>query len=393
MDPVTLSPRAAHSAYYAAHIGKSLLWTASDLVTIYALVSLCGVDPALSGWLFLGGLAANALADLCVGAWLDRHPRQTRRVAGVGLTGAALIFPMTMLSATSGNAVLIAATLAFRLCYAAYDVPHNAMLTTLAATAAGTATRLSRGRTIGTGIAAGAVGLALSRWRDAASLPVMLWLLAGAALILGAALLPLLPRATPLRAAATVPTGPGLPRGFLAGSLIGIVALGALAKAMLQLPATIAHPDAGTTVLLLTGGRILAALVPLGVWDARRGLILLASLYLIAIPVMAVLLLLDGWPMILVIGVLLGCTNLVDWTLLPLLARGARSYGFYTMAAKLALGGAGLAMTAALGDHTTFALDAFATFVAALLVACAVAAWCVWPQQRIASTDPRDVHA
>lgn len=390
---MTLPPRAAHSAYYAAHIGKSLLWTASDLVTIYALVSLFGVDPTRAGWLFLGGLTANALADLCVGAWLDHHPRHTRRVAGIGLTGAALIFPMTMLAATAGSAALVATTLAFRLCYAAYDVPHNAMLTRLAATAAGTAARLSRGRTIGTGIAAGAVGGALSQWRDAASLPMLLWLLAGVALILGAMLLPLLPRTATLRAAAAVPAGRGLPRGFLAGSLIGIVALGALTKAMLQLPAAIDHPDAGTTVLLLTGGRMLAALVPLGVRDARRGLILLASLYLIAIPVMAVLLRLEGWPMILVLGLLLGCTTLVDWTLLPLLARGTRSYGFYTMAAKLALGGAGLAMTAALGDHPTFAPKAFATFVAALLIACVVAAWCVWPQQRTAPINPRDVHA
>ncbi|MGN7998929.1 hypothetical protein [Sphingomonas sp. 22176] len=392
MDPMTLSPHASHGAYYAAHIGKSLLWTASDLVTIYALVSLFAVDPVLAGWLFLVGLAANALADLCVGAWLDRYPQQTRRVAGGGLTAAAMIFPMTILAATYGSAALVATTLAFRSCYAAYDVPHNAMLTRLAATAAGTATRLSRGRTIGTGIAAGLVGLALSRWRDAASLPVMLWLLAGAALILGAALLPLLPRATAMQAVAAVPTGPGLPRGFLVGSLIGIVALGALTKAMLQLPTTVAHPDAGTTVLLLTGGRMLAALVPLDVRDARRGLILLASLYVLATPVMTMLLRLEGWPMILALGLLLGCTNLVDWTLLPLLARGAGSYGFYTMAAKFALGGAGLAMTAALGDHTTFAPDAFATFVAVLLVACAVAAWCVWPQQRIAPIDPRDFH-
>ncbi|WP_375395975.1 hypothetical protein [uncultured Sphingomonas sp.] len=389
---MTLSPRAAHTAYYTAHIGKSLLWTASDLVTIYALVSLFGVDPALAGWLFLGGLAANALADLFVGDWLDRHPRQTRAIAGIGLAGAAMIFPLTILAAPSGSAVLMTATLAFRLCYAAYDVPHNAMLTRLATAAADTATRLSRGRTVGTGIAAGAVGLALSRWRDAATLPVMLWLLAGAALILGAALLPLVPRAA-LRTAATAPRGPGLPNGFLAGSLVGIVALGALTKAMLQLPPVIAHPGAGTTVLLLTGGRMLAALVPFAVRDARRGLTLLAALYLVAIPVMAGLLRLEGWPMVLAIGLLLGSTNLIDWTLLPLLARGARSYGFYTMAAKLALGGAGLAMTAALGNRTTFAPGAFAMFASAVLTACALAAWCVWPQRPFEADRLKDTAA
>ncbi len=390
---MTLSPRAAHAAYYAAHVGKSLLWTASDLVTIYALVSLFGVDPGLAGWLFLAGLAANALADLVVGEWLDRHPCQTRAIAGIGLAGAALVFPLTMLAAASGHVMLVAATLAFRLCYAAYDVPHNAMLSRLAATAAGAATRLARGRTIGTGVAAGAVGLALSSWPDTASLPVTLWILAGTALVLGAAFLPLVPRTGALRGEAAAPTGPGLPNGFLVGSLIGIVALGALTKAMLQLPQTIVHPGAGTTVLLLTGGRTLAALIPFGVRDVRSGLMLLATLYLIAIPIMAVLLHHEGWPMILMIGLLLGCTTLVDWTLLPLLARGARSYGFYTMAAKLALGGAGLAMTVALGNRATFAPGGFTAFVAAALAACALAAWCVWPRQRIRLADRRDVHA
>lgn len=48
-------------------------------------------------------------------------------------------------------------------------------------------------------------------------------------------------------------------------------------------------------------------------------------------------------------------------------------------------------MIAAPDDHTMFALDALATFVAALLVACPVAAWCVWPQRRIAPIHPRDI--
>jgi Na+/melibiose symporter-like transporter len=127
-----MNPRVVHAAYYIAHIAKSLLWTATDLVAIYALVSLFGLDPARAGWLFLIGLMANAGGDLAVGTWLDRRPGDARGLAMGGLVIAALSFPLTVLAVPFGWPALLAATLAFRLGYAAYDVPHNALLSRLA---------------------------------------------------------------------------------------------------------------------------------------------------------------------------------------------------------------------------------------------------------------------
>ncbi|MCU6455555.1 hypothetical protein LPN01_15860, partial [Sphingomonas sp. A2-49] len=59
--------RRASATYAAAHFGKSLLWTGSDLLPLYLLVSVFGVDPMTAGMIFLIGLAANALTDFGVG--------------------------------------------------------------------------------------------------------------------------------------------------------------------------------------------------------------------------------------------------------------------------------------------------------------------------------------
>lgn len=364
---------AVHTAYYVAHTAKSLLWTAGDLVTIYALVSRYRIDPDTAGWLFLTGLAVNALADFAVGVWLDRHPAGTPRLAGAGLTLAAMAFPFTILAAPCGVAALLAATLAFRLGYAAYDVPHNALLSRLGATATA-ATRLSRGRTIGTGVAAGLVGLGWWRMSEAKNLPWLLAALALAAWLGGMMVIPRLRHAVPPAGTTAPGTGPDLPWTFLLASLLGIVALGAVAKALLHLPATLRHPPAGLLLVLLTGGRTLAALLPLSFGDARRGQRALAACYAGAVPAIPVLLWCGGAAAPLAIGLLLGSTNLIGWAVLPLLARGPRSYGLYTMASKLALGGAGVAMTTALGRLPTFAPGGILWLAGGTTGACLLAA-------------------
>ena len=368
-----MRPARAHGAYYAAHVAKSLLWTASDLVTIYALVSLYGVDPALAGWLFLIGLAANAGADLAVGAWLDRRPGGTPRLAAGGMLVAALAFPLTVLAAPFGWSALLTATLAFRLGYAAYDVPHNALLSRLAADLPA-ATRLSRGRTLGSGAAAALVGTGLHLLGDRASIPWLLGGLAVAALIGGAAVLPLLIRmpAPPERGDAG--DAPGLPWRFLAGSVAGIVALAALGKGVMHLPPTTVSPDAGTMLVLLTAGRTVTALVPLAMPDPRQGLRLLAGLYAGAALAGPALLAVGGMALPFLLGTMLGVTNLVGWALLPRLTRGAGGYARYTMVSKLALGAAGLAMTAALAGQSSFTVTGLMILAGGTAAGCLSAA-------------------
>ena len=47
------------AAYIAAHVGKSLLWTGSDLLPLYLFVSVYALDPMTAGGLLLPGLTRS----------------------------------------------------------------------------------------------------------------------------------------------------------------------------------------------------------------------------------------------------------------------------------------------------------------------------------------------
>ncbi len=363
--------RRAWIAYIVAHTGKSVLWTASDLLTLYLLVSVYAVDPIVAGALFLAGLAANGMADLAVGIWLGRHPRHAARLAGAALALSAASFPATVLLAPQGTLALLVATLIFRIAYAGCDVPHNALLTRLGSDPV-RATWLARGRTMGTALAS-----LLAAWgaNDGANaIAPLLCGIAFTALLVGSVMVPLLV-AFPLdpdrrRQAGSV----GLPLPFLAANVIGIVALAALAKAVLHLPASLAVGDGKMILALLIAGRTVSALVPIRIASTRAGLFLLTAAYGAA-AVVAIGFGLAVTPfMLLLLGFALGATNLVGWALLPALADGPRGYGFFTMASKLALGIAGLALAGGLGRVPTFTAPGFALFAWVVAAGCLVAA-------------------
>ncbi len=344
------------------------MWTASDLLTLYLLVSVYAVDPIVAGALFLAGLAANAGADLGVGIWLEKRPHHAMPLAAAALVLAAVSFPATVLLAPHGPWWLLTATLAFRVSYAGCDVPHNALLTRLGSDPA-RATWLARWRTIGTALASLAAAWVASS--DAVAIVPLLCGIAVAALVVGSAMVPLL-------AAFPLDPGPrrsgtavGLPLPFLAASIIGIVALGALAKAVLHLPTA----ASGTSVLmLLIAGRTLSAVLPIRIGSPRRGLILLAAAYGAAAAVAAGFAFGAAPGMLVLLGLSLGATNLVGWALLPAMADGPRGYGLYTMASKLALGAAGLALAGGLGRSPAFSPAGFAGFAWSVAAACIVAA-------------------
>ena len=344
------------------------MWTASDLLTLYLLVSVYAIDPIVAGALFLAGLVANAGADLGVGIWLEKRPHHAAALATTALVLAAVSFPATVLLAPYEPWMLLVATLAFRVCYAGCDVPHNALLTRLASDPA-RATWLARWRTIGTALAS--VSAAWVASSDAVAIAPLLCGIAMAALVVGSAMVPLLmafpldPR--PRRSGTSV----GLPLPFLAASIIGIVALGALAKAVLHLPAS----ASGTSVLMvLIAGRTFSAVIPIRIGSPRRGLMLLAAAYGAAAAVAAGFAFGATPVMLLLLGLSLGATNLVSWALLPAMADGPRGYGLYTMASKLALGAAGLALAGGLGRSPAFSPAGFAGFAWAVAAACIVAA-------------------
>lgn len=381
MNTILHPPAGRQIAFYlASHVGKSLLWAAADVLTLWVVVILFLVNPAIAGLAFFAGLAANAAADGLVGLWVDRYPAHTRSLAAIGLCVASTIFPMTMLAANWGTGPLLTATLAFRMAYAAYDVPHNAQMSRLAPTPPATLL-LSRGRTIGTGIAGLLVALVVREWITVpATVGPVLWILAAAAAVGCFCLLPLLPAD-----GVCAPLGVAMPRlgmslPFLLASMIGIIALGATAKAIFHLPPP-GRQETGDVLMLLMAGRMASALVPFRFTDARRGLTLLGLVYVIA----AMLVIVIGfrridWPGIVGLGLALGTTNLLGWALLPLLAQGPRDYGLYTMASKLALGLSGFIMTLALGHHVVFEQAGIAALcIGAATASCIAALMLAYP--------------
>ncbi|WP_197418606.1 hypothetical protein, partial [Sphingomonas sp. CCH9-F2] len=79
------------------------------------------------------------------------------------------------------------------------------------------------------------------------------------------------------------------------------------------------------------------------------------------------------------LGTMLGVTNLVGWALLPRLARGAGGYARYTMVSKLALGLAGLAMTAALAGQSSFTVTGLMILAGGTAAGCLSAALLLLP--------------
>lgn len=361
-------------AYYVAHTGKSLLWTAADMLPLYVLITVYHMDPATAGAAFLIGLAANALADLGAGFWLDRARSGVAAVAIVALGVSTIAFSLTIAVGAYGFVPVLSAMLLFRIAYSFYDVPHNALLSQLSDSRSG-AIALSRGRTIGTGVAGIAVCLLLRTGPvDARAVTISVFVIALTGLILGLAVIPLL-RTSPDRVDAPHDgSRPSVPLDFLAGSIVGIVALGGLGKALLHLPVTRSHPAPGDLLLLLVVGRTAASLVPLdraSRWVERHGL---PVAYLGSAGI-ALAIGRDAQPSaVLLLGFALGLTNLLGWARLPALVRSAGGYGLYTMASKLALGAAGMTMAALLGIDPLYSLSGFRAVSDAAAIACIGAA-------------------
>lgn len=361
--------------YCVAHTGKSLLWAASDLLTLYILVSRYAVAPAIAGALFLVGLAVSAVADLGIGMWLARRPGDATPLAAGSLCIAGVGFPLTIVSAPLGAGAVLAATVLFRIAYAGCDVPHNALMSRLAGDPI-RATSLSRGRTLGTGIASVVAAGCIGSTGNFGIAPV-LWGIGVAATLLGLAMAPLLAifplagRTT--RTAAALP--PGLPGTFLLASVTGIVALGALGKAMLHLSGTPVPVGGMSMLVVLIVGRTASALIPIAITSARRGLTLLAATYAVSTVIPFLFIVAEFRSLApLLLGLAMGLSNLIGWALLALLARDAGDYGLYTMASKLALGAAGLVLAGGLGRSSMFTAGNFALFAIAIASACAAAA-------------------
>ncbi|MDP9013668.1 MAG: MFS transporter [Pseudomonadota bacterium] len=146
-------------AYGLAHYGKSLIWYSSELLFAFFLTETCGLPSRLMGHALALSLVVSGLADLLVGRVLGPRVRSVTTAASFQLAGAVatgatlLLFSVTgfMLPVVRFSFALLTG-LTFRVAYALYDTPQNAMLS-LASTEERSRTRLSSIRFVFSGLA------------------------------------------------------------------------------------------------------------------------------------------------------------------------------------------------------------------------------------------------
>ena len=122
--------------YGIAHFGKSLFWYTSELLFAYYLSEVCQLPARAMGLVLAAGFLTGAVADLWVGmAFAGRLASAggAARLQGFGAaaSGAALIllFAGAGLSQDARLPYVLVVGLGFRVAYAVYDLPQNALLT------------------------------------------------------------------------------------------------------------------------------------------------------------------------------------------------------------------------------------------------------------------------
>ncbi|WP_145752873.1 MFS transporter [Nitrospirillum amazonense] len=152
-------------AYSVGHYGKSLIWYSSELLFAYFLTEACGLPPRAMGAVLAVSLVINGATDMVMGHMLRRRAATVPAAArlhflGSVLAGAALLLFLATGLVPAGWRILYAlgTGLLFRLTYALYDVPQNAVLGMVAGDRARTA--LSALRFVGAGLATLSIAVA-----------------------------------------------------------------------------------------------------------------------------------------------------------------------------------------------------------------------------------------
>ncbi len=154
------------AAYGLAHYGKSLFWYVSELFFAFYLTEMAGLPPQHMGLVLGLGLVASAALDGTVAWRFGRFMHDAEAAGRLQFVGAVLsaialilVFVADSLPAEWRFAYAIAVGLGFRVAYASYDLPQNALLSLR------DWPRLGRGgvnavRLIGSGLAMLTVGMA-----------------------------------------------------------------------------------------------------------------------------------------------------------------------------------------------------------------------------------------
>ncbi len=133
-----LSPdgdRRAMAIYGAAHFGKSLFWYASETLCAFYLTEAAGLSGAAMGSVIAIGLVVAAVLDPLVDIAFARTLSTAHGAARMQVVGACLsavtmtaLFLCGSLPGRYRLAAILATIVGFRMAYALYDQPQNALI-------------------------------------------------------------------------------------------------------------------------------------------------------------------------------------------------------------------------------------------------------------------------
>lgn len=122
-------------SYGFAHLGKSLFWYSSELLFIYYLTEFAGLPMGHMGIVIATGFVISAVIDLAMGFGLGKWLTHASGAGRLQLIGA-ICCSISLAAVFSGIWVrddlrfgyALVAGMAFRLSFAAYDIPQNALM-------------------------------------------------------------------------------------------------------------------------------------------------------------------------------------------------------------------------------------------------------------------------
>lgn len=134
----------ATTLYGLAHLGKSLFWYASEILFAFYLTEQVGLPASQMGIVLGLGLIVSAGIDVIIATRFRRtlsNTAATGRLQFVGSVLCALAFLGVFLGfwipASFGFAYALAAGLAFRVAFALFDLPQNALMALATSDSAG----------------------------------------------------------------------------------------------------------------------------------------------------------------------------------------------------------------------------------------------------------------
>lgn len=381
----------------ASHFGRTVVWVAADLYALYALTRIAGLSDAVAGGAFLLVMLFSAACDLAVGGVIDRYgsPGVRTLVGAAGLSSIA--FAVSLSSAQP--LIAVSAAFVFRLAYAVYDVPHNALVKRLSGPGGDAVVTVSTVRFL-TGAAASFTVAGLAARLVSPGGQGLGWLAAVSAVFAASAMVAYAPVMVRLRQDPPLAlTGArlnmsGAVPALVAVALLGAILGGSVTKALAFLgEAELGSPGwTGQALAILTIGRVAAA--PIWSWLGRRlplvmllavafGVVGLGGAMFVAAPASIVAV----EAGVLILGAGFSGVTVYSWALLPdlsgMLGRGRRrdpihtAVAAYTAINKLALGMSGAAIGTLLAwmdeAHTGVSLSlAVGVLIVTGSLACAV---------------------